>query len=643
MEEHPQLASTWASIDGMLSRLEQMSRSGKSTDIFFNEVVAGLLSLEDVVAAAVWYLSEDEFQLLAQSENFQEPVTGHVLNLSGQREQLQTVLEKESSLVLDDEPVRILAPFVMENGAGVLLDVFLTEGIPSSMLPPLREILEAVVDVAGHYFVRQRYRNLHDELTIWNNVETAIHKIYEGDSFRDCNNNVAEAIQSTTGADRISIFDVTRFGCKMVAASGTGTIHRRSPHVKLLERLGKQVVKSGVPLTFVSGDESNQHLPAKLNKQLQAYLLETHCRHLRMEFVHEQAETTSRCRSLIVLEHFNGNLAETEAIPKLEKLLPHATIATRNTFKQYHSGWRRITSTLASMSLLFKLAGLLLIVAAAVCLLMFIQTDFEIIAEGQLLPTQRHAIYAPTDGIVLNVPVSHGEGVLQGNTLIELKDPDLELEQKRLLGEIATLESQIESARIARTKDRFNRKKNTTTPKVSPGTEKVLEKQLEGAKTELSLIIEQQKRLTISSPITGEVSCWNLDQSLRSRPVVHGQYLMDVVNPKGEWELQLQLPDDDIGYVVAYQKDKEDCKVEFLLRTDPTNHYPATLSKLSHTTQLNEAGLPAVRALVSLGKSPVPHPRTGASVIARIHCGRRSLGFVWFREILEYTKRHFWF
>jgi hypothetical protein len=34
----------------------------------------------------------------------------------------------------------------------------------------------------------------------------------------------------------------------------------------------------------------------------------------------------------------------------------------------------------------------------------------------------------------------------------------------------------------------------------------------------------------------------------------------------------------------------------------------------------------------------VAEPRPGATVVARIHCGRRALGYVWLHEVWEFIQ-----
>jgi hypothetical protein len=71
------------------------------------------------------------------------------------------------------------------------------------------------------------------------------------------------------------------------------------------------------------------------------------------------------------------------------------------------------------------------------------------------------------------------------------------------------------------------------------------------------------------------------------------------------------------------------------LATDPGVTYAGHLRELGTATEVDDSGRPTLFALVDLPAASVPQPRPGATVIAKIHCGRRALGYVWLRQIFE--------
>jgi hypothetical protein len=41
---------------------------------------------------------------------------------------------------------------------------------------------------------------------------------------------------------------------------------------------------------------------------------------------------------------------------------------------------------------------------------------------------------------------------------------------------------------------------------------------------------------------------------------------------------------------------------------------------------------------VAIDKRQLSQLRRGASVVAQVHCGRRSLGYVWFHDLVEFVQ-----
>ncbi len=43
----------------------------------------------------------------------------------------------------------------------------------------------------------------------------------------------------------------------------------------------------------------------------------------------------------------------------------------------------------------------------------------------------------------------------------------------------------------------------------------------------------------------------------------------------------------------------------------------------------------SVRIRVAIDKETMPQLRTDATVVAKVHCGRRSLGYAWFHDLID--------
>ena len=118
-----------------------------------------------------------------------------------------------------------------------------------------------------------------------------------------------------------------------------------------------------------------------------------------------------------------------------------------------------------------------------------------------------------------------------------------------------------------------------------------------------------------------------------------GQLLMEVVNVSGDWELELNIPDSVAGYVQASEATGHGHpEVQFTLGRDNGNIQTTALQSLNLATYLDDGQLVCL-ATCLVERTATASLRPGQAVTARIFCGRRSLAFIWFREVVEFWKR----
>jgi multidrug efflux pump subunit AcrA (membrane-fusion protein) len=287
-----------------------------------------------------------------------------------------------------------------------------------------------------------------------------------------------------------------------------------------------------------------------------------------------------------------------------------------------------------------------LVAAAIVAALVMVQADFNIEATGTLQPAVRRAAFAPRDGIVDAVLVKHGEDVAAGQVLVRLRDPMLELELKRVHGDLETAQRQIEAVRAARS-GRAIRDTNAVESYRLSAEERELEQRVANLRRELDLLDIETKKLVVTSSIAGRVLTWNVDRLLLARPVERGEVLIDVADLSADWQLELDVADDRIGHVLAAQQDLGD-ELTVRFRLSSTNReLPAAEGHVTEVSPRadvnNEPGAsarPEVRVHVAFDvkqfdESERRELRPGVSARAEIECGRRRLGYVWFHDVWD--------
>jgi hypothetical protein len=159
---------------------------------------------------------------------------------------------------------------------------------------------------------------------------------------------------------------------------------------------------------------------------------------------------------------------------------------------------------------------------------------------------------------------------------------------------------------------------------------------LRGLEQQYAILEQRRSELAIRSPMRGKVLTWNLRQLLEARPVLRGQVMMSVADLDGPWRLELRIPDRRIAHVLAAQKETADnLPVSFVLATDPARKLEGEIDQVGMRTEVAETEDAFVLTMVRIDRDQVPQLILGATVMAKIHCGKRSIGYVWLHEFVD--------
>ena len=108
-----------------------------------------------------------------------------------------------------------------------------------------------------------------------------------------------------------------------------------------------------------------------------------------------------------------------------------------------------------------------------------------------------------------------------------------------------------------------------------------LTKTRESYEKQLELLKGKQETLVVTSPIDGQINTWQLRELLLHRPVRQGQVLMSVADPNGDWEAELQMPEDRMGHVAEARKVLQpDLPVRFFVATSPGSEHVGTIKEV---------------------------------------------------------------
>src|SRR5262249_16723839 len=151
-------------------------------------------------------------------------------------------------------------------------------------------------------------------------------------------------------------------------------------------------------------------------------------------------------------------------------------------------------------------------------------------------------------------------------------------------------------------------------------------------------------------PQDGIITTWEARKNLMGRPVEIGTELLEVAATDGEWILEVEVPDDDMGPILAAQSELEaairdgrkkvgtQLPAYFVTMTDPEHRYQGYVIRIApsaenvaeseqyknrHTVKVRVGFSEAVRQDY-MARNNITEMRPGAEVRARVDCGRTN-------------------
>ena len=507
-------------------------------------------------------------------------------------------------------------------------------------------------------------RQMMSQQRLWNQLEGFTHQIHASLDLRESAYAVANDGKRLVACDRLSV--ALKIGGRVMveAVSGQEVVEQRANLIRELTRLCKVVIRSGEDLIYTGNTEG---FAPDLRDALEMYVDESGAKAVIVTLLHkpegDEGNPTPQNQhkekvafGCLVAEQIGDELAPTDAHARTEVVSRHASTALWNAqehdkifmlpvLKALGSPWRFFRGRM-----LAKIVAVLLAIVMLVAVLTFVPWKLTISGDGALQPEKRRTTYAPYQGTVVELPVEHGQIVHKGDLLVRLESKDLERQLKEKTAERGSALSQMDVlARQVREATRAR-----------PDEVNQLQGQLQaekikanGALEQINILREQIDSLSVTSPQDGIITTWEVKKSLMGRPLEIGQELVTIAALDGEWVLEVEVPDDDMGPILDAQSKLEReikagkkspgaaLEAYFVTATDPEHRYPgfvrrigskAELVEQKHVVKLTVGFKDSVRKdFLSRNQSLRP----GAEVRARVDCGHARLAYVMLREVVQ--------
>ena len=555
----------------------------------------------------------------------------------------------------------VASPLRLKQQIVGVVEVFQRPGGGPATQRGYARFLAQMCDLAVDFWKNQRLRELADRQEFWQQLDCFLQAIHRSLNLRETSYTIVNEGRRLIGCDRLSLAIGNARSARVTTVSGLDSIDRRASEVRRLSLLARAVLRTGEPMWYMgqSGDT-----PPQIDDRLQPYLDESHARLVAVLPLFPPAPkdeaSASRRRPLgaLIVEQLSENRTGDSFRSRSCTVAQHSSAALAHALEHHSLPLLPLWRLLGQMTWFLRggaFAWTLVIVALLAggsAALVNVPADFDIAARGKLQPVERRDVFARIDGDVINVPVSHGQTVQPGDLLAELTNNDLAEELQQLIGRQKTNQEQISS-----TNKRLLDSARGSGSRLTPAEEAKLagilvelKQEAENIRRELEVFYEKQNRLKVIADQPGQVVTWKVQDQLQRRPVVRGQVLMTLANPEGAWELELYVPERRLKHVLAAQQQTQrsgrrpPLDVIFTLASHPGEEFHGEVVEIEQTAEVRGEEGNTILVRVAVNKDELPHLHDQTTVTARLHCGRRSLGYVWFCDLIEtvQSKILFW-
>ena len=513
--------------------------------------------------------------------------------------------------------------------------------------------------------------------TTLNPTEVAYHVANEGRKLIEC--------------DRLCVgVRHARHKVTVEAVSGADVVEKASTHVRRLRRLMEAVLQWGETLTFKG--EKDAGLPPRISDTLDDYLAESQPKLLVVQPIRDEREKDQHkpARSILVLESFNPPEQTEPMIQRLEVVAKHAAPALYNAAQMKRVPLKFLWWPIAKVQEgiggkgRFIAVGVTILLAVLVGVMILVPYPLRMEAKGQMQPVEILKVYPPAEGVVRTLQARPGDKLLPGDPVAELFSEQIKNEYTQLSNKLTesqvkkrTAEEMLSEQRL--TLDRkvqFTTEHNLAQQTIDSTTKSIadLDVLYNSIRNRPGFFNARTEQFSPKLKRPAGASHWTVlnddrRETLFGRTVKPNEELVRIGNLEGMWQLELKIPQRNIGQIMRAFADpalhKTDAggrpylDVDVLLASMPDTRF---LGRLYRDEMSGEAvpnknehdeNEPVVTAYVKLNLDDIPQEKwidpsqfvTGLEVRTRIRCGEHPLGYSLFHGVWEwfYEKVVFFF
>ena len=660
-------------IRNLVAEITQLSKSSVELNDFFEGFLTRTTSALASDGGAIWLDESDTGSLQLQYHvNLDQSVLAtdteaqikHTKLLNRLRDAGEPALIPANSGATESDDggnptnnLLIVGPLSVNGKTIGVVEILQRTGAGPTTQRGYLRFLSQMCEIASDFLTNRKIRNFADQQNLWQQIDSFIRSIHQGLDPAQTSYAIANEGRRILGTERVSVALLNGSRCQIAAVSGLDSIERRADQVKHLQKLTKSIVKTNEALWYTGDDEN---LPPQIEKRLHNYLDKSHTKMLAVIPLKEQIEEVANEQGpkkqpaiigALIVEQLKDSCVESSLRNRVELLAGHSEAALSNAIE--HNSlflmplWKslgQLTKPFVGSKLPRTIIGLGLVLAVIAFFALF-PYPFSLSSNGQLVPQIQNEVYAQVGGILQEVFVPEGEAkrVRKDEILARMSNSDLMVQIQNLEGDVSQTREQIRKFQRAQF-EKLDRLDDI----ILDGEYNKAEQLLVSLKRELELKKQQAAHLVVRSPADGLIVNWQVRKNLLKRPVDRGQNLMTVVDPNGGWQLEIEVPERRVGHLMTrLQESSDPVEVSFALVSHPGQEFTGTLKQIDRKLEVYSDDGNTAKAIVHFENQQLPEDllKSGTRINAKLYCGTRSIGFVWFHELFETveTTIKYWF
>ncbi len=602
-------------IKTLVAEISELSKSDIAAAEYYPNVLQKIIAALAAGGGAIWLLDDEGAMRLSYQIKMDPALSdgnnpdairhsrllGRVMQ-QGKPELIppQSSFGENQELANPTVHLLILAPLIGSKQAVGIMEIFQrADSQPDAQRGYLR-FIEHMTKIIGEWLKGHALQKVSNRQDLLVNVDQFARLVHDNLDIRDTAYTIANEGRRLIECDRVSVAIVKGRHAKVKAISGQDTIENRSNIVAALNNLASRVVRSGEPLWY---DGATDDLPPQIEEAVEEYVDQSHGRTVAVLPIYQPEKTIEgdilTSRNVSPESRHRGQVIGALIVEQIETQLDRSTLQGRVDLVYEHS-CRALSNSLAHSNIFMmpvwrfmdrmlwmfrgsalpKTLAVLGLLTVALIAAWLVPIDFDLKGNGELKPLVQKDIFAQVDGEIEQVLVSHNSTVRANQPVVTMRNRDLDLELKGLMGQ-----NEQAKARAKTLETTLNTKELQTADRIQISSELVESKQqIISFESQIQTLLEKKSKLVKVSPIDGIVTTWDVEKKLVARPVVTGQLLLSVADLAQDWELEVLMPEKrmkhlDAAFARAAEENRDYLPCEFILKTDPENKHTGKLSR----------------------------------------------------------------